>query len=196
MSRERPGYQRPTKIPDDIASRKRGYAAQGRGSGGYRTAVSIQGGGASAQAFAVAPPYVTKPPNGVDFQDFGTVAGVTSASGAVLLASFQVPSNDVAVIRTVSILANGLLTTSDIVWSFRFDGNTVTGWDALTINPRAAGSVEVTWSPEETYIHVPEGALVELVARVNDGGTYQLSGSFHGWHYGVALSGLSAAGYP
>lgn len=190
MSRGKPGYQRPTNVPIDVDERMRPGRRPGAGySGGGGVDVSVRsGGGGSIRTLA--PPWVWMPAGGVDFQAFGSQAGLTAASGRVVLASAQIPPNRVGVIRSLSILANSLLTTSDIVWSLRFNGNNVSGWDALTILPRSAGSVEVSWTPEETYIHAPEGSLVELSVEVNDAGTYQLGASFHGWHYSSALASV------
>lgn len=186
----------PGSVPLDIEHRMRGGKRVGYSGGGYGDGEG-GGGAGGGTLFRVALPSVEKPPGASDFNMFGTLAGQTTATTTppALLASFQVPPNSVAVIRSVSILANALLVTSDIEWQLRFNGVAVQGWDALTINPRAAGSVEVSWTPDETYIRVPEGALVEWFVRVLDGGTYQLSIGAHGWFYGSALDVLAQRAY-
>lgn len=186
------GYERPA--PADVTHRLRGGAAAGYAAGGYE--VSVPGQGAPRAAFVVNLPTVDKPPTATDFNTFGTAAGLTALNTPAELAAFQVPANSVGVIRSISILANALLTTSDIIWTLRFNGVAVSGWDALTINPRAASSVEVSWVPEETFILVPEGSRISFEATVRDGGTYQLSVGFHGWFFSTALMALAMRAYP
>lgn len=172
--------------PLDIAARPHtarapGFAMWGGGEGG-----------AGAVAL-LAPPTVWKPQGAIDFNRFGTLTARTSANTPALFtpdADFQVPPGNVGVIRSVSILANSLLVTSDIRWTLLFNATGAAGWTGLTINPRAAGSVEVSWTDGETYIVTPEGALIQWSVRVNDAGTYQVSVAYHGWFYPVSLGYL------
>lgn len=135
-----------------------------------------------------------RPPLARDFNLSDTLASRTAANTPALFpnAQFQIPAGRVGVIRSISILANSLLVTSDIRWALLFNESAEPGWDRLTINPRAAGSVEVSWTPEETFIPVPEGSLIDWRVTVLDAGTYQVSISAHGWHYPVELD-LAAA---
>jgi len=184
-------------MPPDIAERMRGSKAGGRGyaGGGYDIEVPGQGGVPKA-AYVVALPSVDKPPFASDYNLFGTLAARTSANTPAEIAAFQIPPNTVGVIRSISILANALLITSDIVWILKYNDVAVTGWNELTISPRAAGSVEVSWVPEETFIFVPEGSRISFDVLVRDAGTYQLSVTAHGWFYSSALAAQALAAYP
>ena len=190
-----PGGARTT--PVDVEHRQRGGAQRGYAGGGYE--IELPGAPGNRAQFVVALPSVDKPPHATDFNLFGTLAGanIATTSPPARLTTFNVPPNRVAVIRSISILANSLAVTSDIRWTLLFDDGAVPGWNSLTINPRAAGSVEVSWTPEETYIDVPEGSEIGVDVRVLDGGgPYQLSVSVHGWHYPTALAAVAAAAYP
>ncbi|MGE0347375.1 MAG: hypothetical protein AB7N73_15015 [Gemmatimonadales bacterium] len=174
--------------PIDILARPRpGRVGGGFAGGGYQ----------GVPTFTVGSPLVERPPTARDFNLFGTLAARDSANTPALFptATFTLPSGNVGVIRSISILANNLLVTSDVVWTLLFNEAPVFGWNRLTINPRAAGSVEVSWTPEETYIPVPENARIDFSVRVNDGGTYQVSVAVHGWMYATALHVAAEAAY-
>lgn len=196
------GYSRGTggagpRMPPDVADRMRGSKAGGRGyaAGGYDIEIPGQGGVPKA-SFVVALPSVDKPPQASDFNMFGTLAARTSANTPAEIAAFQIPPNTVGSIRSISVLANALLVTSDIIWTLKYNDVAVQGWNELTINPRAAGSVEVSWVPEETFIWVPEGSRISFDVTVRDAGTYQLSVSAHGWFYSSALANIAQSAYP
>ena len=196
------GYSRGTggagpRMPADVAERMRGSQAGGRGyaGGGYDVVIPGQAGAPKA-SYVVALPSVDKPPQASDFNIFGTLAARTSANTPAELAAFEIPANTVGAIRSISILANALLVTSDIIWTLKYNDVAVQGWNELTINPRAAGSVEVSWVPDETFIWVPEGSRISFDVTVRDGGTYQLSVTAHGWFYSSALANRALQAYP
>ena len=191
-----PGVGGADGIPQDIADRMRGSIKKGYAGGGYDVRLQPGDAGYVPAQFRVGLPIVEKPPGASDFNVAGTLAARNIANSPSEIASFQVPANSVAAIRAISILANALLVTSNIFWILKFNDVAVTGWNALTINPRAAGSVEVSWVPEETFIRVPEGSRVSFDVNVVDAGTYQLSVQFHGWFYGVALDNVAQQAYP
>lgn len=151
--------------------------------------------------FSVQLPTDQRPPGATDFNMDGTLAGRTSVNtapglpGSIFPGAFQVPQNNVAVIKSISLLVNGLLVTSNIRWRLRFNGGFVTGWSNLTINPRAAGSVELSFTPDETAIPVPEASLIDWVVQVLDAGTYQVSVQTHGWFYSTTLAAAAEAAW-
>lgn len=185
-------------MPLDVAHRGQSGPG-GRGPGGWM----VEGGGGGyanlASRWSVNLPTDSRPPTATDFQIDGTLGArtaVNTAPGlptAVFPGAFQVPANNVAVIKSISLLANGLLVTSNIRWRLRYNAGLVAGWSNLTINPRAAGSVELSFTPEETAIPVPEGALVDFVVQVLDAGTYQVSVQAHGWWYSTSLDAAARA---
>lgn len=180
--------------PQDIADRNRGAQdpRARRGPGGWPSPYS--GDGVSAQ-LSVRPPFIERPEEASDFNTSGTLFGrniantpqVFDGTGGGRDATFVVPRTNVGAIRAISILANGLLVTSNISWSLLFNNRPVTGWNDITINPRAAGSVEVSWGPDETFIPVPENTTIEWRVQVFDAGTYQLSVQMHGWFYPISI---------
>lgn len=140
----------------------------------------------------VAPPSIQRPPQAQDFNLFGTLVGATTATTTwptvVTGTAFTVPSGNVGVIRSLTVDVNTLLASSNIVWTLRFNGGPVEGWDALTLFPSNLARASLTWGPEETFIPVPEGAQVDVVVQVLDGATYTLGSSYHGWYYPVDLA--------
>lgn len=175
-------------VPHDIAYRLQpGGGSPGRGAGA--------GGGRGPQQYSVAPPYVERPTTARDFYMNGTqTARVIANTPSEFPGSFTVPANNLGVIRSVSILANSLLITSNILWTLRYNGTAVEGWNQLTIAPRAAGSIEVSFVPQETFIPVPEGSRISWDVTVVDAGTYQVSVTTHGWFYPTSVRAAAAVG--
>lgn len=172
--------------PIDIGARPRPGRQVGGGGGGGALGIPGQHG---VPTFVAAAPWTERPPGATDFNLADTLTARTSANTPALFpnAQFRIPQGQVGVIRSFLILANGLLVTSDIQWTLLFDNNPAPGWAGLTINPRAAGSVEQAWVPEETYIFCPEGAVIDWRVLVVDAGTYQVSINYHGWYYPSSL---------
>jgi len=137
------------------------------------------------RVYAVPPPWEVRPLGASDFQRAGTQAAVDAASSPLVLpgSAFTVPAANVAWIRSVTFLVNGLLTTSDIVFRVRENGVPIEGWDEVAVLPRSAGSVALSFPPEETYVKILESRRIDVQAEVRDGGTYQLSAQYHGWFY-------------
>lgn len=172
-------------VPVDVAGFRADPGAA-RGPGGY-------GPPPPPPSYVVGLPTQDRPTAARDFQLFSTLTGLDLAAGPTPFPdTVQLPGDQVGVIRSISILANSLLVTSDILYTLRFNQTPVAGWNRLTINPRAAGSVEVSWPPQETAIPVPAGAKIDVVARVLDGGTYQVSVALHGWWYSIRLAAEAA----
>lgn len=184
-------------LPNDVAHRWHSWF---RGAGGWAGGIygSFGGGSSAAQLGpltpVLAPPWVWKPAAATDFNTFATQAGLDTAATPppgfeLAAAGFDIPPGNVGVVRAISLLVNNLLTTSDVRFTLRQDESPIPGWSNLTVNPRAAGSVEVSWTPEETFIEVNEGAALSWVVQVLDGGTYQVSVAMHGWFYPTTMMG-------
>ena len=194
------GRDRFTNVPLDVEHRGSGAPAQGpRGPGGWPSGeFSVSGslGGQGAAQFSVSAPWVERPSSATDFQLQSTLVARTSANTPAIFPELvQIPQGNVAVIRSVALLANNLLVTSDLRWTIRTDGVPMIGWNRITIPPRAAGSVEVSYGPDETYAHVAEGRLIDVQFEVIDPGSYQVSVSLHGWFYSAALYYAARAAY-
>lgn len=177
-----------TGLPIDIPARPR--SGRPRGAGAV-TALGIPAQGLDVELSVELPTY-QRPMTGTDFQLFNSRAGNTAANTPfTFVNTFQLPSGSRGAIKSISILANALLLTSDIRWALLFNDVPVPGWNNLTINPRAAGSVEISWGPDECAIPIPEGATVGMRVRVLDGGTYQLGAQCGGWFYNSRIAEIA-----
>lgn len=185
------------RLPLDVEGRPKGPVSRVGGRVAYggapapSAAMGLPEPSAPAQT-VVAPPSIQRPPEAKDFNLFGTLTGATTATttppAIIAGTTFQVPAGNVGVIRALTLDVNNLLASSNIVWGLRFNETRVEGWDALTQFPRNVAAASLAWGPEETFIPVPEGASIDLVVQVNDGGTYTLGGSYHGWYYSMDLA--------
>ncbi len=170
------------RAPVDIRARETPHAHKGRGKLGPG---SPPPSGVAAMRVAgqvVFPPSIYPPQEGKNFFEQGSQAGVTLATGLITLASFQVPSNSIAFVREISLVVNNMLTTTNIRFTLRQNGGGIAGYTNMVLTPRSALSVSATLPAENTVIFINDGALIELVAQVIDGGTYQIGGTFRGWH--------------
>jgi len=184
--------------PTDIIGKARG--AQG---GGGRAAVFQMGGGApggapgpggspsgSGTTLDVPPFHQVKPPQAKAFKFNVSATGLNAANTPAIIpgGTFQIPAQNVGVVRSLSVGINNMLTTSNITFSLRFDETPVPGWDNLVLFPRAATSVVAGWSPDETYEVTGEGVSVDILVNVLDAGTYQIGTSLSGWYYSKRLN--------
>lgn len=164
------------------------------GGGGGLEFPTPAGGSISTAAMSrtIPPPHWIRPPQASEVNIDTSGTGFNNATTPVVLAgsAFQIPADNVGVIRSVVLSVNNLTTTSQLVWRLRFNGVGVQGWNNLTIFPRLAASISVAYGPDETFIPIPDGVLidVELVVLPADGNTYQAGVSYHGWYYGKELA--------
>lgn len=146
-------------------------------------------------AAQIPPPELFPWPTATDFAADGTQVGLTSVNTPVVLASFQVPAQNVGVVRDINTVINTLLLTSAIRFRIKLNGGVPQGWDWTTF-PRNAASVSGFFDPSSTVIRVPEGQLVELEVQVTDAGTYQISGGFHGWFWSKTTDDAFRSNWP
>lgn len=165
--------------------------------GGRRGAVS--GGGSLAPMDGAGAPFSSPPPapaqlikyprdyfprdGCTDFNPSGFQNNQTVAMGAVVLASYQVPSSEAGVIRSIVLGAGNWDAAAAGTWAVLINGAAPAGWGALTIFPQPAAFVSVGYGPDETRITVPAGALVQLVTTLTAGGPYNMAMTVHGWHW-------------
>lgn len=174
-------------VPSDIAAR--GTATTGREPIAFTpggTPILPTGGGPYAGGGALTlPPYYVRPPVASDMNRNASGTGFTALNTPAVLPGsvFQLPPDNIGIIRSVVLSVNTLLVTSSLFWRIRFNAVPVSGWDALTVFPRAAGSVSEAYGPEETFIFVPVGGTIDILIDVTDAGTYQAGASYHGWYY-------------
>lgn len=193
-------------IPADIASRGQPPGEGRRGGGGY----SMPGGGLPAlppgSSGATAPfslsvqaPFVVRPPTAGEIQVDASGTGFTVANTPAVIPGsvVQVPTNNLAILRSMVLSVNTMLTTSLLTWTLRVNGSPVQGWSAMTIFPRNAGYAAGAFESNETFIHLDDGALIDAQINVlpGDANTYQAGITFHGWYYNKRLAEAFAPAY-
>lgn len=107
----------------------------------------------------------------------GPVAQTTLAG-----CTFQVPAQNVLVIRELNFNINNMLITTDVTFRLLVNGASIEGY-VVKLFPRAAASVSVAFPSDSTVIHIPEAAEVSITVQVGDAGAYQVGASWRGWFY-------------
>lgn len=135
------------------------------------------------------PPQFSPPRGAKDFQatGSGTVAGPLTTT-IVPGVSFRIPRNAVGIIRSLEFDINAVTVTTVVSWSLLFNESPVPGWDNINLFPRAASSIAVSYGPEETFIWVPDGALIQIQVTVTDAASYLIGALFHGWHFSKSIA--------
>lgn len=162
-----------------------GWNPSGGGGGGDQFIPTPDAPGFSGGVLVPPFPEQTIPPSGTYFVAQGTLDNITAGSGQVVLGSFQVPDNSVAVIRNVVITGAPWTLTSVVRWAILLDGVPAPGWSFARIPRVPAAAAVREFTPELVTIRVGAGALIEVVAQVDaaDLGNYQLEGEARGWIY-------------
>jgi hypothetical protein len=143
-------------------------------------------------------PYDVRPPDAVDFYRRGYDVGRTPATTPSVLPGSvkEVPTGKVAVIRSLTLVVNNLLLTSDIVWRLRFNGSPVDGWNELQVIPGAVAYYAFTWGPAETFVPTPDAATIDIQVEVRDaGGNYEIGAAYHGWEFSKELAERAREAY-
>ena len=138
-----------------------------------------------SRSLMVPPPWMFPPGDAARYifrEDDRTLAGGPVAQTEMVGATFQIPSQNVAVIRELNFNVNNMLITSDITFRVLFNEGPVEGY-TFKIFPRAAASISVAFPAESTVLHVPEATRVSLTVQVADAGVYQVGCSWRGWFY-------------
>ena len=174
----------PPNVPRDVHEWERAPdAPQVQGGGiGMRAGTQMQPLG---RALMVPPPWMYPPGDAARYifreEDTTLAAGPvvqTELAGSV----FQIPAQNVAVIRELNFSVNNMLITSDITFRVTFNQAPVEGY-TFKLFPRAAASVSVAFPAESTVLHVPEAVRVAITVQVGDAGAYQVGCSWRGWFH-------------
>ena len=122
-------------------------------------------------------------------QDFVASANVSVGPGPVTvnIASFTIPRGSVGVIRSINFNINSMLVTTVVAFALMLNQGVAPGW-SVNVFPRVAASVSISFGPEETFIKVPDGSLVDLRITLTDAGTYLIGSTFHGWHFSKSVA--------
>lgn len=159
--------------------------------GNASTAIPLRGGG-SAIAAGLAPgpdtmqfdPYLYPPP----FSTPINVSVNTAITGAGAIfrpagSSFQAPLNSYAVISTIDLLLDGILPTSNVLWTFLINGTPVPGLSPLTILGRSgAASVSKSWQGP-LRIAIPLNGIFSVLITDVDGAPYTAGTAYSGWFF-------------
>lgn len=125
------------------------------------------------------------PPGAVSFNLFGSATVTNAANSSPASLGFTLPPGSVGVVRGLTINANTLTAASDVRFWLLVNNSPPPGWNALTIFPRPAASVSVSWDSGQIVVPIPDNGNVQLQLGVGagDAGSYLLGGSIFGWYY-------------
>lgn len=145
----------------------------------------------------IPPPLQVLPPNGVDFNRGGNLAGATSATTPAVVgaASYTVPQGSVGYLKSFDVQVSNLLPTSDIRFSLRIDGGSIPGWDDLFILPGNIAVFVKSWGPDELFLELPPAKTLDIAVTIADGGTYDIGAALHGWTVSQQAAETFAAGW-
>lgn len=103
---------------------------------------------------------------------------------------FQVPVGNVAIIRSLTLNVNNIVAASRISFALLFNGSPVQGYDQMAVFPRVAASVSVSFTADDTFIHVPDTARISVQVTITDANSYLVGCDFKGWYYAKRFDGL------
>lgn len=126
------------------------------------------------------------PPTALDFSASAN-ASFGPGPATQTIATFTIPRGSIGVVRAISFQINNMLVTTIISFALTINEAPVPGW-TYSIFPRAAANVVVSFGPEETFVKVPDGALVGFQVIRTDAGTNLVGGLFHGWHFSKTIA--------
>lgn len=158
---------------------------------------ALEGTSVAIAVHAYPPVSVNKPPGALDFIQYGTNTGASAAAPTLIAAglSYEVPNGQTAFVRSLTLQCLNVAPTSDVYFSLFVAGAAVVGWNELYVLPGTIPVWSESWGPEETTIQVTGPKTIELRVAVNDGGSYQVSGQYHGWMVDTPIAQADAAGW-
>lgn len=129
-------------------------------------------------------PFLYPPPNSTPI-NVGVNQAITGAAARFTPAAAQIriPPNSYGVISTIDLLLDGILATSNVLWTFLINGNPVPGFNPVTILGRSgAASVSKSWGPQLRLL-IPLGGTFGVTIQDVDGAPYTAGTSFYGWYF-------------
>lgn len=182
----------PWKTPADVGAVPEGTSGPVppgvQSAGGSMPTQALEGsGGGVPPGFqrSLPSPWEVKPPGAQDVQRTGILAGATTATttppAVVTGCRFTVPGGSYAFLRSFDLQVNSLLTSSDVSFFIYVDGNALPGWDAIRAVPASLAVWIKSYGPDEIYLRVDPGKVVDFRVAVRDGGIYTVGASMHGW---------------
>lgn len=136
-----------------------------------------------ARTLSIYLPEVYPIPDAQQFNPEGDIDSAVAQSDVLIPGTtVRVPNGNIAVIRGLSLYIDNMLTTTDVRFTLRFDGNPVNGFSNLKIFPRVAPSVANGF---DSIIRVPNGAVITVTFTQVDGGSYKIGAAFSGWSWPI-----------
>jgi hypothetical protein len=177
----------PPKLPDTAALPSRlGPAARqllasGQG-GGNPAATSVVDLGGRIQIF---PWYIYEYPSAQDFTaqavNFAAAANTTTTATGF---TFTCPSQNVAVLRQVTVTVQNILAASDVRWSLTKNGAPVPGWTQVSIAPCAATAIIIPYN--DMVVRLAQGDVLGASITETGGNAYTCTISGAGWFVPVS----------
>jgi hypothetical protein len=124
------------------------------------------------------PAHLYPPENSTNLSLTADLALAGAVGAIVNLLACVVPAGQRAVIRSFGIFADAPVATTRVTWTVRVDGVPVSGLQAVTFIPRAAGSFSRTF---DVLVLARPGQLVEVIATNVDGAPIRVGATLDGW---------------
>jgi hypothetical protein len=143
------------------------------------------------------PPTYLRPSGATDFNVAVNQAGLTALTTPLELtgSAVTIPPGNVAVIRSLVLGINTVVSTTAVTWALLFDGSPVPGWSGLGFFPGALNQALTVYGPDELQLPVPEGTRISVAVTVADAGNYQAGAQFHGWWYSREIQDAADAAW-
>jgi hypothetical protein len=126
-------------------------------------------------------PEVFPIPDAKEFNVLGSIASGGAQNNILITGtSFDIPTSNIAIIRSVALYVAPMLATTNITWSLTVNGQPVPGYQGLSIFPRPAAQVTNSF---DSFIRLQGPVTVAVIFSNLDGAAYQVGASFSGWFW-------------
>lgn len=144
---------------------------------------------------SVAAPWDVPPPDATPYMKYGTNTGAAGTVPTLLAGPFTVPIGHTGWVRALALQCLAVTPTTELYFQLQVNGSPVPGWGQVNVLPGSLTVWSESFASTDILIQVPGGQTVGLYVVVSDGGTYQVSGQFSGWHVGYNAANLVSAAY-
>lgn len=145
---------------------------------GMPPGINAATGGMIPRQLMIFPPEIYPIPDAQEFNLEGDIASVGAGTVQIPVATIQLQSGYVGIIRGFSIYIDDMLATTNVLYSLLINGSAPAGYGLIKMFPRAAPSVSNGF---ESFVRVPDSALISVKAQNIDGGTYIVGAAISGW---------------
>lgn len=131
-------------------------------------------------------PEVFPIPDATEFNIEGQVSSPGAGTLVITGAAFTIPSNTLAIVRSVTIYVQNMLATTNVTFTLFVNTSPVPGYQGLTIFPGASPRISNTF---DSFIRIIGPANISAQATNIDGGAYLLGLAFSGWYWPITSDG-------